>query len=171
MRAADTCISLESKYALTASFADIILPVATHWEGNDDEEWGELCWPSPFGDGNGQKQRKDALVAWRPLVKPMYEAREEKRICLSLIHISHGVQALLGGASGTEMQLCGFSIHRFLHMGSRQILAAILTGHTQPHPFSITLRRPAFVSSLPPAVYPVVQPVYPGTLCPTGPPP
>ena len=85
MRAADTCISLEIKYSLTASFADIILPVATHWEGNDDEEWGELCWPSPFGDGNGQKQRKDALVAWRPLVKPMYEAREEKRICRDII--------------------------------------------------------------------------------------
>ena len=29
MRAADTCISLEIKYSLTASFADIILPVAT----------------------------------------------------------------------------------------------------------------------------------------------
>ena len=85
MRAADTCISLEIKYSLTASFADIILPVATHWEGNDDEEWGELCWPSPFGDGNGQKQRKDALVAWRPLVKSMYEAREEKRICRDII--------------------------------------------------------------------------------------
>ena len=85
MRAADTCISLEIKYSLTASFADIILPVATHWEGNDDESWGELCWPSPFGDGNGQKQRKDALVAWRPLVKPMYEAREEKRICRDII--------------------------------------------------------------------------------------
>ena len=85
MRAADTCISLEIKFSLTASFADIILPVATHWEGNDDEAWGELCWPSPFGDGNGQKQRKDALVAWRPLVKPMYEAREEKRICRDIV--------------------------------------------------------------------------------------
>ena len=85
MRAADTCISLEIKFSLTAQFADIILPVATHWEGNDDEGWGELCWPSPFGDGNGQKQRKDALVAWRPLVKPMYEAREEKRICREII--------------------------------------------------------------------------------------
>ena len=57
----------------------------THWEGNDDESWGELCWPSPFGDGNGQKQRKDALLAWRPLVKPMYEAREEKRICRDIV--------------------------------------------------------------------------------------
>ena len=85
MRAADTCISLEIKFSLTAQFADIILPVATHWEGNDDEAWGELCWPSPFGDGNGQKQRKDALLAWRPLVKPMYEAREEKRICRDII--------------------------------------------------------------------------------------
>ena len=85
MRAADTCISRELKYSLTASFADIILPVATHWEGNDDESWGELCWPSPFGDGNGQKQRKDALLAWRPLVKPMYEAREEKRICRDIV--------------------------------------------------------------------------------------
>ncbi len=37
------------------------------------------------GDGNGQKQRKDALVAWRPLVKPMYEAREEKRICRDIV--------------------------------------------------------------------------------------
>ena len=72
MRAADTCISLEIKYSLTASFADIILPVATHWEGNDDES-------------NGQKQRKDALLAWRPLVKPMYEAREEKRICRDIV--------------------------------------------------------------------------------------
>ena len=85
MRAADTCISLEIKYSLTASFADIILPVATHWEGNDDESWGELSWPSPFGDGNGQKQRKDALLAWKPLVKPMYEAREEKRICRDIV--------------------------------------------------------------------------------------
>ena len=85
MRAADTCISLEIKYSLTASFADIILTVATHWDGNDDESWGELCWPSPFGDGNGQKQRKDALLAWRPLVKPMYEAREEKRICRDIV--------------------------------------------------------------------------------------
>ena len=85
MRAADTCISLEIKYSLTASFADIILPVATHWEGNDDESWGELCWPSPFGDGNGQKQRKDALLAWRPLVKPMYEAREEKRVFRDIV--------------------------------------------------------------------------------------
>ena len=85
MRAADTCISLEIKYSLTASFADIILPVATHWEGNDDESWGELCWPSPFGDGNGQKQRKDALLAWRPLVKPMYECREEKAICREIV--------------------------------------------------------------------------------------
>lgn len=85
MRAADMCVSLEIKFSLTAQFADIILPVATHWEGNDDEAWGELCWPSPFGDGNGQKQRKDALVAWRPLVKPMYEAREEKAICRDII--------------------------------------------------------------------------------------
>ena len=81
MRQADMCVSMEIKFSLTAQFADIILPVATHWEGNDDPAWGELCWPSPFGDGNGQKQRKDALLAWRPLVKPMYEAREEKRIC------------------------------------------------------------------------------------------
>ena len=85
MRAADTCISLEIKFSLTAQFADIILPVATHWEGNDDESWGELCWPSPFGDGNGQKQRKDALLAWRPLVKPMYECREEKAICREIV--------------------------------------------------------------------------------------
>ena len=85
MRQADTCISLEIKYSLTASFADIILPVATHWEGNDDERWGELCWPSPFGDGNGQKQRKDALLAWKPLIKPMYEAREEKAICREIM--------------------------------------------------------------------------------------
>ena len=80
MRAADTCISFEIKMSLTAQFADIILPVCTHWEGNDDESWGELSWPSPFGDGNGQKQRKDALLAWKPLIKPMYEAREEKRV-------------------------------------------------------------------------------------------
>ena len=80
MRQADTCISFEIKMSLTASFADIILPVCTHFEGNDDESWGELSWPSPFGDGNGQKQRKDALLAWKPLVKPMYEAREEKRV-------------------------------------------------------------------------------------------
>ncbi|NTU88579.1 MAG: molybdopterin-dependent oxidoreductase [Actinobacteria bacterium] len=85
MRAADTCISLEIKYSLTASFADIILPVATHWEGNDDESWGELCWPSAFGDGNGQKQRKDALLAWHPLIKPMYECREEKAICREIL--------------------------------------------------------------------------------------
>ncbi len=85
MRQADTCISLEIKNSLTAQFADIVLPVATHWEGNDDEEWGELCWPSPFGDGNGQKQRKDALLAWKPLIKPMYEAREEKAICREII--------------------------------------------------------------------------------------
>ena len=85
MRAADTCISLEIKFSLTAQFADIVLPVATHWEGNDDPAWGELCWPSPFGDGNGQKQRKDALLAWRPLVKPMYEAREEKAVCREIV--------------------------------------------------------------------------------------
>ena len=80
MRAADTCVSFEIKMSLTAQFADILLPVCTHWEGNDDESWGELSWPSPFGDGNGQKQRKDALLAWKPLIKPMYEAREEKRV-------------------------------------------------------------------------------------------
>lgn len=85
MRQADTCISLEIKFSLTAQFADILLPVATHWEGNDDESWGELCWPSTFGDGNGQKQRKDAILAWKPLIKPMYEAREEKRICREII--------------------------------------------------------------------------------------
>ena len=85
MRQADMCVSMEIKFSLTAQFADIILPVATHWEGNDDPAWGELCWPSPFGDGNGQKQRKDALLAWRPLVKPMYEAREEKRICRDIV--------------------------------------------------------------------------------------
>ncbi len=85
MRAADMCVSLEIKYSLTAQFADIILPVATHWEGNDDKSWGELCWPSPFGDGNGQKQRKDALLAWKPLVKPMYECREEKAICIDIL--------------------------------------------------------------------------------------
>ena len=85
MRQADTCISLEIKFSLTAQFADILLPVATHWEGNDDESWGELCWPSAFGDGNGQKQRKDAILAWKPLIKPMYEAREEKRICREII--------------------------------------------------------------------------------------
>lgn len=85
MRNADMCVSMEIKNALTAQFADIVLPVATHWEGNDDEEWGELCWPSPFGDGNGQKQRKDALLAWKPLVKPMYEAREEKAICRDIM--------------------------------------------------------------------------------------
>jgi anaerobic dimethyl sulfoxide reductase subunit A len=80
MRAADTCVSFEIKYSLTASFADILLPVCSHWEGNTDEEWGELSWPSPFADGNGAKQRKDALLAWRPLIKPMYECREEKRV-------------------------------------------------------------------------------------------
>ena len=85
MRQADLCVSLEIKLSLTAQFADIVLPVATHWEGNDDESWGELCWPSPFGDGNGQKQRKDALLAWRPLIKPMYECREEKAICREII--------------------------------------------------------------------------------------
>ena len=85
MRAADMCVSVEIKYSLTAQFADIVLPVATHWEGNDDPEWGELCWPSPFGDGNGQKQRKDALLAWRPLVKPMYEAREEKAVFREIV--------------------------------------------------------------------------------------
>ncbi len=85
MRAADTCVSFEIKFSLTAQFADIILPVCTHWEGNDDESWGELSWPSPFGDGNGQKQRKDALLAWKPLVKPMYEAREEKRVFREII--------------------------------------------------------------------------------------
>ena len=85
MRQADTCISMEIKYSLTASFADIILPIATHWEGNDDENWGELCWPSPFGDGNGQKQRKDALLAWKPLIKPMYECREEKAVCREIL--------------------------------------------------------------------------------------
>lgn len=37
MRAADTCVSFEIKFSLTAQFADIILPVCTHWEGNDDE--------------------------------------------------------------------------------------------------------------------------------------
>ncbi len=85
MRQADTCISLEIKNSLTAQFADIVLPVTTHWEGNDDPDWGELCWPSPFGDGNGQKQRKDAVLAWKPLVKPMYEAREEKAVCREII--------------------------------------------------------------------------------------
>ncbi len=85
MRQADMCVSMEIKFSLTAQFADIILPVATHWEGNDDPAWGELCWPSPFGDGNGQKQRKDALLAWRPLVKPMYECREEKAICREIV--------------------------------------------------------------------------------------
>lgn len=85
MRQADMCVSFEIKYSLTAQFADIILPVATHWEGNDDESWGELCWPSPFGDGNGQKQRKDALLAWKPLIKPMYECREEKRVFREII--------------------------------------------------------------------------------------
>ncbi len=85
MRAADTCISFEIKMSLTAMFADILLPVCTHWEGNDDESWGELSWPSPFGDGNGQKQRKDALLAWKPLIKPIYEAREEKRVFREII--------------------------------------------------------------------------------------
>ena len=80
MRQADTCVSFEIKMSLTAQFADILLPVITHWEGNDDEAWGELAWPSPFGDGNGQKQRKDALLAWKPLIKPMYEARDEKMV-------------------------------------------------------------------------------------------
>ncbi|MEC4185272.1 molybdopterin-dependent oxidoreductase [Adlercreutzia sp. R21] len=80
MRQADTCISFEIKMSLTAQFADILLPVITHWEGNDDESWGELAWPSPFGDGNGQKQRKDALLAWKPLIKPMYECRDEKMV-------------------------------------------------------------------------------------------
>ena len=45
----------------------------------------DRSWPSPFGDGNGQKQRKDALLAWKPLVKPMYEAREEKRVFREII--------------------------------------------------------------------------------------
>ncbi len=85
MRAADACFSFEIKLSLTAQFADIIMPVCTHWEGNDDESWGELSWPSAFGDGNGQKQRKDALLAWKPLVKPMYEAREEKRVCREIM--------------------------------------------------------------------------------------
>ena len=85
MRAADTVVSFEIKLSLTAQFADIILPVCTHWEGNDDEAWGELSWPSAFGDGNGQKQRKDALLAWRPLIKPLYEAREEKRVFREII--------------------------------------------------------------------------------------
>ena len=85
MRAADSVFALEIKMSLTAQFADIVLPVASHWEGNDDESWGELCWPSPFGDGNGQKQRKDALLAWRPLIKPMFEVREEKAVCREIM--------------------------------------------------------------------------------------
>lgn len=90
MRAADTCVSFEIKFSLTAQFADIILPVCTHWEGNDDESWGELSWPSPFGDGNGQKQRKDALLAWKPLVKPDVRGpRGEAR--LPRDHRAHGV--------------------------------------------------------------------------------
>ncbi|MBM6999265.1 molybdopterin-dependent oxidoreductase [bacterium] len=85
MRSADCCVSMDVKMTLTAQFADIILPVITHFEGNDDESWGELCWPSPFGDGNGQKMRKDAVTAWKPLVKPMFEARDEKSICRDIM--------------------------------------------------------------------------------------
>ena len=80
MRSTECNVSLEIRYSLTAQFADIILPVSTHCEGNDDPDWGELNWPSVFGDGNGQKQRKDVILAHYPLVKPLWETRDDKHI-------------------------------------------------------------------------------------------
>ena len=61
MRAADTCISLEIKYSLTASFADIILPVATHWEGNADEEWGS-AGRAPSATATGRSSARTRLL-------------------------------------------------------------------------------------------------------------
>lgn len=84
MRQADMCVSLEIKMSLNAEFADILLPVSTHWEGNLDPDNGPLNFPYLFGDGNGQKQRKDAILSWWPPLRPMYETREEKWILRSL---------------------------------------------------------------------------------------
>ena len=85
MRKVETCISMEIKMSLTASFSDIILPIATHFEGNDNPADGELCWPNVFGDGNGQKQRKDAVLAYYPLIKPIFEAREDKAVYRDIV--------------------------------------------------------------------------------------
>lgn len=66
MRAADTCVSFEIKFSLTAQFADIILPVCTHWEGNDDESWGELSWPSPSATATARSSARTPCSLGNP---------------------------------------------------------------------------------------------------------
>ena len=62
MRAADTCISLEIKYSLTASFADIILPVATHWRATDDEAGASCAGRAPSATATGRSSARTRLL-------------------------------------------------------------------------------------------------------------
>ena len=64
MRQADMCVSMEIKFSLTAQFADIILPVATHWEGNDDPAWAELpAGRAPSATATGRSSARTRF--WR----------------------------------------------------------------------------------------------------------
>ena len=90
MRAADTCVSFEIKFSLTAQFADIILPVCTHWEGNDDE-LGRAVLAEPLR----RRQRPEAAQGRPARLETPGEAdvrgpRGEAR--LPRDHRAHGVQ-------------------------------------------------------------------------------
>ena len=71
MRAADTCISLEIKYSLTASFADIILPAA-HPNEVDRVEWAH--------SGHGYPTSHTYLIR-QPFHEPLGECKDDMDIC------------------------------------------------------------------------------------------
>lgn len=85
LRKVETVVSMEIKTSLTALFADILLPLPTHWEYNDDESFGPLCWPNILADGGGLRHRRDAVNAFMPAIKPLYEVREERWICREIL--------------------------------------------------------------------------------------
>lgn len=72
MRSVDTCIAMDNHSTITVEFADIILPIVTTLEYNDDPNDGELVWP-PLR----KAFRKDTLISAIPLVKPMGESRSD----------------------------------------------------------------------------------------------
>lgn len=80
MRKAECCVSMDVKNTLTVQFSDIVLPLATQWEYNEDPEYGPVLWPYH----NYGKQRKDVLTARFPIVQNIYETRTDEWVLRQL---------------------------------------------------------------------------------------
>ncbi|MEC4271916.1 molybdopterin-dependent oxidoreductase [Adlercreutzia sp. R25] len=80
MRSVDMCVAMDMKTSITVQFSDIILPISTPLEGNDDPDFGPLCWP-PLRTA----YRKDTMVSAWPLVKPAFESRTDEWVFRELL--------------------------------------------------------------------------------------